>query len=143
MRTASVALASAGDTELLNDFVTGLASDRKDAVNLNYWAYWIGEIPDEQPNDNFMLATDPRSWGGTRLLEHLIPRLRPDKLHLPLNLHTLHSLVASRPALLNNSQQTRRLVAGALELVGAHDGLGLAVRDQLAGLAYAVRIAER
>jgi transcriptional regulator with XRE-family HTH domain len=143
VRTASVALASNGDGESLHNFVANLSSHRHDTVNLNYWAYWIGEIADEQPNDDFMLTTDPRSWGGVRLLEHLARRLDPDSPHLPLNLHTLHSLVASRPALLTDSGYVRTLIAKALDLVGSRDGLGATVRDQLAGLAYAVRIADR
>jgi hypothetical protein len=143
MRTASVTLASAGDPELMHDFVARLDSDRRDIVNLNYWAHWIGEIQEEHQNDEFMLAADPRRWSGFRLLEHLIPRLRPDSPHLPLNLHTLHSLVASRPALLTEARHTHTLVAGALDLIGSQDGLVPTVREQLAGLAFAVRIANR
>ncbi len=143
VRTASVARASVGDPELLEYFVAGLSSEQQQVMNLNYWAYWIGEIADDQPNDSFMVETDPQSWHGARLLRHLTSRLRPDAPHLALNLCTLHSLVACRPSLLTGSPQGRRLLSGALDLVDAHPGLNHVGRQQLAGLAYSVRIADR
>ncbi|MFC7617065.1 multiprotein-bridging factor 1 family protein [Actinokineospora soli] len=99
-RSASVALASVGDGTCIHDFVEHATDTSAEIANLNYWAHWVGELDDEQISDSFMLQQDTRSWAGTRLLDHLTTRLRPDSPHLPLNLHTLHALVASRPSLL-------------------------------------------
>ncbi len=101
-RSASVALACTGDSTYLYDFVDHTTDARAEAANLNYWAHWIGELGDDQNSDAFMLTNDTRSWTGTRLLRHLSHRLEPDSPHLPLNLHTVHALVASRPPLLDD-----------------------------------------
>jgi hypothetical protein len=142
-RSASVALASMGDADVLRDFVATLSSRRADQANLNYWAYWIGELTDDQVDDGFMLAADPRSWGGMRLLNHLTHRLDPTSGHLPLNLHTLHTLVASRPSILTDWPHVRAPLSEAIDRATASDGLTRAERDQFAGLHYALRIANR
>jgi hypothetical protein len=50
-RSASVALASAGDSTQIHDFVGQLTDTRAEVANLNYWAHWIGELSDEQTSD--------------------------------------------------------------------------------------------
>lgn len=112
-------------------------------ADLNYWAYWIGELPDEQISDTFMLDADTRSWTGVRLLRHLVRRLEPNSPHLPLNLSTLHALIASRPSLLDGWPEVRASLAHVLDRLASADGLSRVGRDQLAGLLYAVRIAAR
>ncbi|MEV6925326.1 helix-turn-helix transcriptional regulator [Dactylosporangium sp. NPDC051485] len=142
-RSASVALAAAGDSTHLHDFVDHMTDGPREVANLNYWAYWIGELGDEQTSDAFMLDADTRSWTGARLLQHLVNRLEPSSTHLPLNICTLHSLVASRPSLLNGRPAVRSSLAGVLARLASTDDLSRAERDQLAGLQYAVRIADR
>ncbi|MER7277521.1 hypothetical protein ABT369_24070 [Dactylosporangium sp. NPDC000244] len=114
----------------------------REVANLNYWAYWIGEISEEQTSDAFMLDADTRSWTGVRLLQHLMGRLDPDSAHLPLNVATLHSLVASRPSLLSGRPAVRASLAEVLSKLASTDGRSRAERDRLAGLQYAVRIAD-
>jgi hypothetical protein len=58
-RSASVALASAGDSTHLHDFVEHTADTRAEVANLNYWAHWIGELNEEQ-------ASDTSCWTMTR-----------------------------------------------------------------------------
>jgi hypothetical protein len=142
-RSASVALASAGDGTHLHDFVDHMADTRAEVANLNYWAHWIGELNDEQTNDAFMLGGDTRSWMGVRLLQHLTNRLEPDSPHLPLNLCTLHTLIASRPSLLSGRSSVRASLAEVLDKFASVDRLKRTGRDQVAGLQYAVRIADR
>ena len=89
-RSASVALASAGDNTHLHDFVDHMTDPRAEVANLNYCAHWIGELTDEQASDAFMLDGDTHSWTGLRLLRHLTNRLEPDS-----------PLVASGPSLLH------------------------------------------
>lgn len=142
-RSASVALAVAGDSTQLHDFVNGLSNDRTEAANLNYWAYWIGELSERQANDHFMLDVDTRTWAGVRLLQHLVERLQPASPHLPLNLCTLHSLIASRPAVLSGPPTHRMSLASALSELCSIDDMSRADRARLAGLQYAVRMADR
>ena len=139
-RSASVALASAGDPSRLYDFVEHTTDSRSELANLNYWAYWIGEYPDEQIDDTFMLD-DNRPWVGQRLLAHLVQRLEPDAAHLPLNLHTLHALIAARPSLLTGRPAARTPIATALDRLADVEDRPRSVREQIAGLQYALRIA--
>jgi hypothetical protein len=76
-------------------------------------------------------------------LRHLTKRLEPDSPHLPLNLYTLHALIASRPALLGGASAVRRPLAEALDQLASTDRLTRIGRTQLAGLHYALRIADR
>jgi hypothetical protein len=142
-RSASVALAVAGDSTHLHDFVDHMNGQAEDVANLNYWAYWIGELSDEQASDLFMLTADPQAWTGHRMLDHLLQRLDPTSPHLPLNLSTLHALIASRPALLNSRPGTLASLRQVLDKLAASPVLTRTGRDQLAGLQYAVRIADR
>jgi DNA-binding XRE family transcriptional regulator len=142
-RSASVALAVAGDSSHLHDFVDHMTDRSGEVANLNYWAYWIGELSDDQTSDAFMLNADTRSWTGTRLLQHMMERLDPSSSQLPLNLCTLHSLVASRPSLLNSCPAIRTSFADVLDRLAATTDLSRLERHQLAGLQYAIRIADR
>ena len=142
-RSACVALASAGDGSRLDDFVAHMTDDRAETANLNYWAHWIGELHDEQTDDAFMLDADTRSWTGIRLLQHLMDRLDPEAAHLPLNLHTLHALVASRPSLLRARPTVQQALGIVLDRLGSVDDLPRTARDQVAGLHYALRLADR
>ncbi|WP_410659497.1 helix-turn-helix domain-containing protein [Amycolatopsis sp. lyj-112] len=142
-RSASVALASIGDGSHLHDFVIRANGTRADLANLNYWAHWIGELPDDQTDDTFMAEDDSRAWSGVRLFHHLVSRLDPGSPHLPLNLHTVHTLVASRPALLSTSPDARSALARALEMIASANVLTRDGRDQVAGLHYALRLADR
>jgi hypothetical protein len=127
----------------LNDFVEHLTDTQNDTANLNYWAHWIGELTDEQPNDAFMLSADLRSWVGTSLVHHLTNRLEPYTDHLPLNLHTLHALIAGRPALLSGPPTVRVSLTAGLANLASTDCLTRTGRHQLAGLQYALRSADR
>ena len=142
-RSAAISLASTGDESSLHCFVSRLADDRQRQANLNYWAYWIGEISNDQINDRFMLCTDPWSWGGVQLLEHLTRRLGPSSKHLALNLQTMHALVETRPSLLTDWPRLRAPLATTIERIGSQEGLGRRIRDEIAGLSYALRITAR
>lgn len=90
-----------------------------------------------------MLTADLHSWGGVELLRHLTNRLDPESGHLPLNLHTLFTLVASRPSIVADWPQVRGPLSEAIDRASADDRLIRIERDQLAGLHYALRIADR
>lgn len=141
-RSASVALASAGDSTHLQDFVDQMTDTGTELANLNYWAHWVGELSDEQTTDTFMLNADTRSWAGARLLPHLVDRLDPHSPHLPLNLRTLHTLVSSRPSLLSAWPRVHTRLARGLDELASCGNLTRTGRDQVAGLQYALRIAD-
>jgi transcriptional regulator with XRE-family HTH domain len=141
-RSACVALASAGDGSRLHDFVEHATDTRADIVNLNYWAHWLGELSDDQTDDTFMLD-DTRAWTGLRLLDYLANRLEPDAVHLPLDVHTLHTLIAYRPNLLSERPIVLTTLATMLDRLSTTGDLARTVRDQVAGLQYALRIANR
>ncbi|CRK60025.1 hypothetical protein [Alloactinosynnema sp. L-07] len=140
-RSASVALASVGDRTQLHDFVGTTFGGRAEIANLTYWAHWIGELSEEQTTDAFMTSNDTRLWSGASLLRHLVSRLEPCSPHLPLNLYTLHALVASRPELLDRGPATRARLAGVLDRLDSSAELTRSARTQVAGLLYALRIA--
>ncbi|MEV4708612.1 hypothetical protein [Actinoplanes sp. NPDC049316] len=142
-RSASVALALAGDSTHLHDFVDHMTRGRAEVANLNYWAYWIGELGEVRTDDHFMADADTRLWTGARLLPHLVRRLRPNSPHLPLNLCTLHSLIASRPALLKGPTGFRGSFAETLDELSSAADLSRTGHDHLAGLQYAARMADR
>jgi hypothetical protein len=133
-RSASVALASAGDPTHLHDFADHMTDTRTETANLNYWAYWIGELNDEQTSDAFMLDGDTRSWVGARLLHHLMHRLEPESSHLPLNLRTLYALIASRPGLRSGRPADRASLALVLAKLASTNCLNVSGREWLAGL---------
>jgi len=76
-------------------------------------------------------------------MQHLVWRLEPESPHLPLNLYTLHALIASRPSLIAGPPEVRHPLNAMLERVTAVDSLSRTGRDQVAGLRYALRIADR
>jgi hypothetical protein len=142
-RSASVALATAGDVSHLHDFVAASTGTAAQLANLNYWGYWTGEISADHVNDEFMARDDPASWSGTRMLLHLGQRLDPTSPQLALNLQTVHGLVAARPALLTGWPHLRLALADALERIASTDALTRAGHRQVADLHYALRLADR
>jgi plasmid maintenance system antidote protein VapI len=99
---ASVAVRQ-GDRDRMTHFIerTLVDSDPGETANLNYWAYWVGERPQLHGSDAFMAApVTPGTWGGQRLLSHLADHLTPELGFSELYVHTLWSLLAVRPHLL-------------------------------------------
>jgi transcriptional regulator with XRE-family HTH domain len=101
-RALVIALACHGDPEPLRHFVrTGHSSDQTEVANLNYWAYWIGELSERQQSQSFMPRTDVfERWSGRRLTHHLVGRLGGDghaAADVELNVHSLSALL-NRPA---------------------------------------------
>jgi transcriptional regulator with XRE-family HTH domain len=144
VRSSAVALAAAGDPEPLEGFVRGaLTTERQEQANLNYWAYWVGEIDTVHVDDQFMTRVNPRGWAGARLMAHLLDRLDPASPHLRLNIHTLWALLMTHPTLLANQVTLRaRMIALAENLID-HEHLSPATRRELSDVTYAARAAQR
>ena len=99
-RSLAVARARRSDKESLRDFIrTALRSDACQAANLNYWAYWIGEVPETHSSDDFM-AGDLGPWSGAALLRRFAANLVASEPLADLYAHSLWALLERRGRLL-------------------------------------------
>jgi hypothetical protein len=83
-----------------------MRTDRCEAANLNYWAYWLGEITEPQIADTFMVELPTRSWRGAKLLRHLVGKLDPANGYLDVVVHTTWALLQHRPAIVHDEPGT-------------------------------------
>lgn len=144
VRSSAVALAYDGDREPLRAFLARtVATDRLEQANLNYWAYWVGEIDGIQGDDEFMVRIDPRDWSGVRLLGHLLERLYPGAGNAELDLHTVWALLLVHPVLLGDHPGLRSAAANMVEKLAEDRDLSARARRELSDVAYAVRLAHR
>ncbi len=95
IRSLAIARARQGDIESLDQFVsTGHSSDLCEIANLNYLAYWVGEISSSQTSNEFMISASLlQSWTGATLLNHLLVKLNVGDPDLALNLHSIYMLL--------------------------------------------------
>lgn len=120
-----------------------LTTDQQERANLNYWAYWVGQIDSIEVDDHFMVRIDPRSWPGGSLLEHLLHRVRPGFGQTELNIHTVWALLLAHPTLLTTYPALRSDTASRMETLSADQDLGAQARRELSEIGYAVRLASR
>jgi len=142
-RTLAACLVRYGDPAALTDFSEyGLADEPGHVANLNYWAYWVGEVPTVERDDSFMpAALGP--WRGDHLMRHLASRLDAEEGVADLGIHTLRALLATRPRLLGEDPA---LTAGLAETAGQlMDGgrMSSPARQALAQIYYALRLHTR
>ena len=96
-RSAAVTAAATGNLDPLHRFIdTGLASDQLQSANLNYWAYWAGEIPVPWAGDSAMTGEGSGEWTGTRLLGSLLHGV-VNAPYRDLCAHSLWALLLERP----------------------------------------------
>jgi transcriptional regulator with XRE-family HTH domain len=143
VRTLAVALVRYGNPATLVDFSQyGLTDEAGQAANLNYWAYWVGETPAVERDDSFMPAR-PGPWRGDRVLRHLASRLDAPDGVADLGVHTLNSLLAARPGLLDEDPAlTADLSVSAGRLLDS-GRMSLPARRALAQVCYALRLHTR
>jgi hypothetical protein len=99
-RSAASALTRAGDPEPMRRFIHDQLGDQAaDMANLNYWAFWTGELDQQQATDEFICSTSNSSWHGGRLARHLANRLHGNIGFTELNIHSLWALIRARPGL--------------------------------------------
>ncbi len=140
---ASVA-ARQGDRDQITAFVRTqcLDDDQGEAANLNYWAYWIGEISGVELDDTFMGTRRPDSWHGRRLLHHVADRLDPAFGYLDLYVHTLWALLAARPQLLHDGSIDKGVLRNRVEILLDSPEISTQTDRELSGVRYALRLAE-
>jgi transcriptional regulator with XRE-family HTH domain len=139
-RSLAVALARRGDKEPLRQFIdTALRSDACQAANLNYWAYWIGEVPETHSSDEFM-AGDLGPWSGGALLRRFAANLIVTEPLADLYAHSLWALLERRGRLLEADPQLARSLAGGVDALLAEGDLSAQSRRELEQVHYGVRL---
>lgn len=142
VRSGAHSLARAGDTGALQEFIdVHISTDACEIANLNYWAYWLGEISDPQLADTFMVELDLGSWHGDRLLKHLTRRLTPTNPYVDVVCHTLWALIIRKPSLLDT-----RIAADLVEAASRMLDEGVVSpqsRRELEEVLYALRMIHR
>lgn len=142
-RTLATALVRYGDPAALVDFSEyGLADEPGQAANLNYWAYWIGEMPTIERDDSFMPAP-LGSWRGDRVMRHLASRLDAVPGVADLGILTLSALISARPRLLGEDPALIAGLAGTAERVLDGGRMSSSARQALARVCYALRLHAR
>ena len=143
LRTLATSLVRYGDPSALLDFTdAGLADEQGHTANLNYWAYWVGETRTIERDDSFMPAR-LGPWRGDVILKHLAARLDAEHGVADLGIHTLRTLLAARPRLLDDDAGTTADLAGTVERVMDAGRMSPTARQALAEVRYALRLHTR
>jgi hypothetical protein len=137
-------MAQDGNPEPLEYFVSSKMLDEADQVaDLNYWAYWLGEVSQSFGDDHEMVEGASNTWVGDDMARHLLTRLAPDSAYSVLTVRSLWSLLALRPDILKRRPDIRALARTRVEMNLDSGLLSGESRQQLASVAYAVRLAGR
>ncbi|WP_435107366.1 helix-turn-helix domain-containing protein [Nocardiopsis synnemataformans] len=142
VRSGAHSLARTGDTGALPEFIdVHISTDACEIANLNYWAYWLGEISDPQLADTFMVELDLDSWHGDRLLKHLTKRLTPINPYVDVVCHTLWALIIRKPSLLD-TRAAGELVGSVSQILDS-TVISPQSRRELEEVLYALRMIHR
>ncbi|MCP3011964.1 helix-turn-helix domain-containing protein [Nocardiopsis dassonvillei] len=142
VRSGAHSLARTGDTDALPEFIdVHISTDACEIANLNYWAYWLGEISDPQLADTFMVELDLDAWHGDRLLKHLTGRLTPINPYVDVVCHTLWALIIRKPSLLDTRAAGE--LFGVVSQILDSTALSPRSRRELEEVLYALRMIHR
>ncbi|WP_405086921.1 helix-turn-helix domain-containing protein [Microbispora sp. NBC_01389] len=142
-RSTASALTRLGDPEPMRAFIAErLGDDVSETANLNYWAFWTGELSGDRLSDSFMAEDPITAWRGDRLIRHLLDRLTGELGFIELNIHTLWALVLARPDLLT-PERIRGELKNHIERLLDENVVAPRARQELEALRYGVAIATR
>ncbi|HSV65497.1 MAG TPA: helix-turn-helix transcriptional regulator [Mycobacteriales bacterium] len=136
VRSEAVSSALRGDVEPLKRFIgEGLTTDRQIEANLQYWAYWVGEMPVLWSADSDMLT--PQHYSGELLLDSLITGLESAP-YRDLCVYSIWALLIKRPRLIENSSLTARLRSSIEVMLSASASLDNDTIRRLDQIAYRI-----
>jgi transcriptional regulator with XRE-family HTH domain len=142
-RSTASALTRAGDPEPMRRFIADQLSDETaEAANLNYWAFWTGEISEPQASDAFIGALPLDAWHGRRVARHLVDRLHGNIGFLELNIHSLWALIRIRPDMAADPVLAGELDARIGRLLD-ENLVSAPARSELEALRYGIMVARR
>jgi hypothetical protein len=142
-RSTASALTRLGDPEPMRRFIADQLSDEAgERANLNYWAFWTGDLDEQQTCDAFIGSTPLSAWHGDRLMRHLLDRLHGNIGFLELNIHTLWSLIRVRPEMIRDIPVAEELQAKLERLLDENLVSAAALRE-LDALRYGIAMARR
>lgn len=113
--------------------------DRAELAGLNYWAFWVGEIDQQQLDDSFMAAPS-LSWRGVALLRHIVDRLDAGHAFIDLNVHTLWALLQARPGVAHDDPAAASLLIERGERLMDGADLSEQSRRELPAVLYGLRV---
>ncbi|WP_433150032.1 helix-turn-helix domain-containing protein [Actinomadura nitritigenes] len=143
VRSGAHSLARKGDPEALQAFIgQAMKTDRCETANLNYWAYWLGEVTEPQTADTFMVELPTRSWRGTKLLAHLVGKLEPKNVYIDVVAHTVWALLQHRPAIVHDEPGTLGRLQERAARVLDEAAVSVQSRRELEEVLYGLRIAD-
>lgn len=140
-RSMAVARARVGDPDPLRWFIDkALASDAGHTADLNYWAYWLGLIPESHHGDAFMVDRSV-TWYGLSLLRRLSDILPTSRTTVDIYAHSIWALLRDCPHILQEDPtaalQLYHRVAALLE---QPDTVGPESRRKLESLYYGLQL---
>jgi hypothetical protein len=142
-RSTASALTRVGNPEPMRRFIADrLCDEAGEAANLNYWAFWTGELGEQQEGDAFIGSTSLNAWHGSRLIRHLLDRLHGNPGFMELNIHSLWSLIRIRPGMAASPALAGELDTKIGRLLD-ENLVSAQARRELEALRYGIAIARR
>jgi DNA-binding transcriptional regulator YiaG len=139
-RSLTMAQARLGDPEPLRWFLrNALDSDEGRMADLNYWAYWLGQVPESYHADAFMVDRSTR-WHGLSLLRALADILHPNQATMDIYVHSIWTLLRDQPQLLHGDLELLARLRNRLAEVLGQSSTSAESRRKLESLYHGLQL---